>query len=234
MTLRVDDVTSDRLKAYVDAHAERYGIKRVLMYDEVSDVVQKQHLQGIIGLVPLPDAQTQNKHIATMRKSLQSFFDRRGTQLSFKQVKDYTGYTAYIVKQGNQVLNVGYTPDEVRAFEAKAQEVQMGMARNQKGTAKGTPMERMFDAFETWYLAKYEERRKVRLGVTHGSFMTDNLLARFVIMYYGEIAHKSFMKKKMAECANYLKYRALQKYDGYKHEEFLETTSSHIVDYMNL
>lgn len=236
MTLRVNEITQDQLKAYMETYAERYGVKRVLMYDEIGDKNNKPHLQGVVGLVPIEDVKEQNKLIATMRKSLQSFFDRRGPRLSFKQVRDYTGYTAYIVKQGKQVLNIAYTPDEVREFEANAKVIQLDMAKNKKGTAKGTstPMQIMYDHFEVWYLSEYEQYQKTHIHASHAKYLTDSRIARFVIKYYGEMAHKSFMKKKMAEAANYLKYRALQKFDSYIHESYLEATSGQVVELMGM
>lgn len=231
MTLRVDRVSRESVREFFEKYGERYQIIKFLIFEEVGDKTKKPHMQGVV--VHRTALPMENKDLNKVRKGLQFHFDRKGTELTYVRVREIEKYQNYIVKQENLVYNFGYSTEELDQFIRNHRLVEESMKARVDRKKSLSPMQIMFESFDKQYIEYFDKisREKIN-GVKHEKLLTDLYIAKFVIDYYGRIAHKSFMKSKMAEAANYIKYNALFKYCNNQFEAFYRATADELVEIM--
>lgn len=110
MTIRVDVVDASSfecMKTWLEKHSTRY-----LIALEVGSETGKMHYQGIVEL----DLAAKNRD--AWAKSLKDAVPRtKANQYSLTHVKKLEVWRAYVCKQNDIKLQVGYTDDEVKAYK---------------------------------------------------------------------------------------------------------------------
>lgn len=110
MTIRVDVVNEDSfpcMKTWLEKHSKKY-----LIALEIGKETGKLHYQGIVSL----DLGAKSRD--TWAKSLKDAVPRtKANQYSLTHVKKLDVWLAYICKQGDIKLQVGYTDEEVAQFK---------------------------------------------------------------------------------------------------------------------
>lgn len=210
MTLRVDDVTSEKMSEFHEKYKDTYEC--IFIADETADETGKQHMQGFIGYKEDPG----KKYLDCMRKNFQNFFNKKGTQLSFTKVKKHEDYAAYVMKQHNVVINIGVPEDLLELAKYKQEQFELAKA---KKAAHKNPLLALWEWFEPQLDIKYEQWKSSRLNVTGrdvtiAKFIKQNneIFVRHVIIWYGRMANKSFCRQRMAEAALYLEFKSRDKY----------------------
>lgn len=221
-TIRLDNIDADRLKEFFNKYPSDYS--KYCISDEVGKSVEeggsgKQHMQGIIEFGRVLDKKEETKH----RNRIASFFDRRGNAYSFKVVQEYQKYMTYILKQHKIVLCVGYSVHEIEYWK-KAQQViekkiEVDKRKREVKKQQLKPMQMIYEFYEPEFLKEFDKASKLQVNpdYTHTDFLKSKFnladhVAKHVIIYWGEMAHKCFMLNKIAEAADYVCYRIMRKY----------------------
>lgn len=208
MTLRVDDVTEEIMWEFYEKYKDTFACIRIS--DEISDETKKQHMQGFIGYKEELTRDAIDKH----RKNFQLFFKKKGGQFSYAKVKKAVEYGWYTIKQDNVILDCNVP----KWFDEAVEEyvLQYTMAKEKKKEQKN-PMLAIWEWFHPHYETKYKAWVKGRLPGPHNSHQQylkhhPYIFVRYVIIWYGRIANKSFCRNKMAETAHYLEFKTRDKY----------------------
>lgn len=236
-TFRVDNVDEQKITEFFVKYRDDYP--RVWIFDEISDKKKKQHMQGLVVF----DRNLTTKEVNKHRKRISAFFDRKGGEMSFTKVKDVVGYMTYIVKQKKVAYQIGFTDEEVQHWyklnKESQEEYEVKKAKRNLDRKSKQPMEILWEFYEPFYLQDFEHAKKNQVNPDYGhtDFLNSRFdlprhLGKYVMIYYGEHAHKSFMINKMVEAASYLKYRVLNKYSKQHYDEFVECGSRTIADRM--
>lgn len=214
--------------------------KRVWMFTEIADKTGKPHFQGVVCY----GHNLSKEEEARIKMRIRTFFKVKGSQYSFARVQDLEKYLIYIVKQGKLIVQIGYTAEEYEHYrklneESRvAFEVKCEKDRIRRQNKSKTPMEKLWEFYEPYFLSKYESYKKTRVdNPTPMEFIEKHDIsmhvARHVMMWYGEVAHKPFMIKNMSEAASYLKYRVFSKYSEHHREEMMCAGARNIVEHMH-
>lgn len=234
-TIRLDDIDDSKIDSFFKKYKDEY--KRVWIFDEIADVTGKQHMQGVISFNRELSKKEEVKH----RNRISSFFDRKGSKFSFQKVKDIEAYLVYIVKGGKVVIQIGYTDQDYSFYKGKQEQVvkkiQADKVKRQSSTKK--PMELLFEFYEPIYLEEYEKAKKLQVDFdfNHDKFLSRTFdlprhIVRHVIIYWGEMAHKSFMMNKIAEASDYVAFRIYRKYTKKLFEEVMSVNEQNILERM--
>lgn len=235
-TIRIDEVDSEKIKSFFKKYEKDYY--KVWIFDEIADISEKQHMQGLISFNREVTKKDEVKH----RNRISSFFDRKGSRFSFQKVKDVEAYKTYIVKGGKEVIRVGYTVEEYNYYKGKQEEVVKKIAADKvkRESTNKNPMQKLFEYYEPFYLAEYESKKKSRIdsqNYTHDMFLSEFYLAkhiaRHVIIYWGEMAHKCFMMNKIAEASDYVSFRIYRKYSSTHFEDIMSVNISNVLERMS-
>lgn len=221
---RDDDKVREFYKKFSDI------IEKFMAFHEVSAKSGKSHYHIHIHSSVELDELAINKY----RKQFAKFWNVKGPSQSF--TRDRGKSKIYTTKDNCRVFVVGYTDEEIAGFYSQSYEKPTEVKEKVKTkTIQENPMERMLKGFR-----EHAERRVVEMNQQakgtlieydiEDVYNDDCEIVRFVMKWYGSVIHKSFMKHKMAECANYLKYNVTT---GDKRREFLNTTECDILTLMS-
>lgn len=184
VTIRIDEIggVKDRLSSFL----ERY--EKYLVYEEVSDVVEKLHYQGVVHVCD------EKSYIAIKTRFSTYFKDIPKGGKSMSKVKTES-YEIYISKDKNPVFIKSYTDEEVK----KLQELSY-KKKNNPVIKKQTFIEIVDDKFDEWIV---EVRKKTNRSDWNPH---RNEIIRWLINTF------SCMKKLwdvgvLTKYANYLQYK---------------------------
>lgn len=236
-TIRLDNIGVEKINEFFKKYKDDY--EKVWIFDEIADVTKKQHMQGIIIFHKVIDKKEEVKH----RNRISSFFSRKGSEFSFKKVKDHHAYLVYIVKQGVEVYVIGYTREDYAYYKKKQQDLEVKIAadkvKREKSKGVKKPMELIWDFYEPLFLEEFEKHKKKQVDPNYDycKFLSSNFdlarhVARHVVIYWGEMAHKCFMMNKIAEASDYICFRIYRKYSKKNFEIVMEVNVLNIVERM--
>lgn len=238
-TFRVDNVDSQKIDAFFTKYNAEY--KKVWIFDEISDKVEKQHMQGVV-VITIEDEDERSKIERKHRMRIQQFFKKKGKESSFARVDDVERYITYIVKQGKQVICLGFDKETQQYYKDRQQEstaqYEAKKIRQRNTEKTKTPMQLIYEWYEDFYKQEYEnaKKRQVDQNFDHESFLDsfalDRHIAKYMMIWWGQHAHKSFMVNKMAEAASYVKYNIYNKYSDTHLSEMHDVGSRNIVERM--
>lgn len=236
-TIRLDSVDHDRVHEFFKKYKTDY--KKFWIFDEIADVTGKQHVQGVIVFHRIIEKKEEIKH----RNRISSFFSRKGSQFSFQKVKDYENYLVYIVKGGKPVICEGYSNDDYTYYKTKQENLVKKIAADKvkREKAKGVkkPMELLWEYYEPLFLQEFERYKKKQVdeNYDYSKFLSKDFdlarhVARCVVIYWGEMAHKSFMINKIVEASDYICFRVYRKYSQSEFEQVMQVNVNNIVERM--
>lgn len=234
-TIRLDNISADKIREFFNKYTE---YERYCISDEVATVTGKQHMQGIIEFGRELDKKEEAKH----RARISSFFSRKGSEFSFRVVKEYHRYFPYIMKQDEIVSCVGYSEDEIKYWKAKQESIEKKIESDKRKREvkkqQLKPMEMLYEYYEPFYLEEYDKYKKTHIDADHTQFLGSSFslakhVVRHVMIYWGEMAHKCFMINKIAEASDYVCFRIMRKYSESKFEEHMLTSIMNVQERMS-
>lgn len=107
-----DDVTRDKILAFIKRECPKYAI-----FDEISSVVEKKHIQGKIG--KCISSEQLRKHF---KEAFPNLFSK--SNYSIKDIKEPENYDSYICKDGVPLLNNVFEDDYIALQKIKHNEIQ--------------------------------------------------------------------------------------------------------------
>lgn len=218
--LRVDyERDEEKLKGFYEKFKD--DVTELFGYHEISEKTKKPHFHIHI---KYNNEQTE-KDIRAKRIAYQRYWDRKGGAISLHADKGNS--RVYTVKNKDRVFYVGILVEELMKYELASYVPSKGPDPSRKVKQKQeSPMEKLLKAFnEQLEKDVHDYNYEHLVKKTKDDFVTDKYVVRFIMKWYGKHANKSFMIKKMAECANYLKYNVLY---GEAFEQFVDNVGNRI------
>lgn len=235
--LRVDSVDdNEKVNRFVEKFQNEFS--KLLVYHEISTKTTKPHYHIHIQYIKEHVKKDEDRY----RKAYSRFFEVKGSEYSYS--KDKGKSEVYTVKDRNKRYTIGYTDDEIEILykmsyrkKTDTQEPKSGIKSGSKQKQQEAPLLKMYKWFieqleADWKRYNYEHIRDYDIVEFLQYQNEQRYIALKVMKWYGVHANKAFMYKKMAECADYIRYKFQYDYNNVNLHQTDELMVSQILQYM--